>query len=272
MNIHLTGRLLAAALLCLTAAGCQGEEPQAPTGGTLSTQEARAEQQCIEGVAGVINCATGNAVLKRTEKGFAVSGLDNVKEDGVSSQFKQPVTSWEIEAAIGGIGDKRQGLHLAARDGDQVISTLRIGLGTEKDQMVLAPEFTGTAGGSAYRMNVYNNGQLQVSTLADMDRFFRPWWWDFYWYWWPIRFGFRNHLSMGSHDPISTGACVWTMSGGYQAFSVEVDGKLISGDTLELVEEVGDGHYPYTSFSAIDVKAAAKDFTILSESIGVAKK
>lgn len=269
MSIKLTGRLLAAALLSLTAAGCQGEESQTPTGDALATQEAQAEQNCIEGFEGIRSCATGSAVLKRTEKGISVYGLDNVKEDGVSSQFEQ-ATSWQMDAAIGGIGEMQQGLALAARDGDQVVSSLRIGLGGERDQMVLAPEFTGTPGGSAYRMNVYDSGRLVAST-PNYDRFFMPWWWDFYNYWWPIRIGFRNHISQGPWDSISTGACVWSVSGGYQAFSVEVDGRRISGDTFELVEEVGDGHYPYTHFTAIDVKAAAKDFTILGESVTGAK-
>ncbi|RYZ45494.1 MAG: hypothetical protein EOO72_04050, partial [Myxococcaceae bacterium] len=73
MNIRLTSRLMATALLSLTVAGCQGEEPQTPA---LSTQEAKAEQQCIEGFEGIKNCATGRAALTRTKEGIAVSGLE----------------------------------------------------------------------------------------------------------------------------------------------------------------------------------------------------
>ncbi|WP_256445427.1 hypothetical protein [Pyxidicoccus parkwayensis] len=39
----------------------------------------------------------------------------------------------------------------------------------------------------------------------------------------------------------------------------------------EFIEEVADGAYPYTSFSGIDVKAAASSFAIVGESIVPAK-
>jgi len=270
MFIKQTGRLLAAAFLSLAAAGCQGEEPSQSD--SVSTQEAAAKQQCIEGFNGIKNCATGEAQLSKGEKGIAVSGLSNVKTDGVTSMFPK-AANWEMDAAIGGLAEKGQGLALAARDGEQVVSTLRIGLSGERDQMVLAPQFTGSPGGSAYRAYVYSGGHLQATTdLYNYDRWLNPWWWDFYWYWWPIRIGFRNHISYGPHDPIYTGACVWSLRGGPQAFSIDVNGRSVTGDYIELVEEVGDGHYPYTSFSAIDVKAAASDFTILGESITPAKR
>ncbi|GHG98557.1 hypothetical protein [Comamonas sp. JC664] len=270
MNIKQTGRFLAAALLSLAAVGCQGEEPS--QGDSVSTQEAASKAQCIEGFNGIRNCATGNAQLSKSEKGIAVSGLKSVKSDGIASTFPRAST-WSMDAAIGGLGDTGQGLALAARDGSQVVSTLTIGMGGERDQMQLAPSFTGTPGGSQYRAYIYSGGQLQATTnVMNYDRFLNPWWWDFYWYWWPIRIGFRNHLSLGYNDPISQGACVWSLRGGPQAFSIDVNGRRVTGDEIELVEEVGDGHYPYTSFSSIEVKAAASEFTVLGEAITPAKR
>ncbi|AFE04855.1 hypothetical protein COCOR_02834 [Corallococcus coralloides DSM 2259] len=53
--------------------------------------------------------------------------------------------------------------------------------------------------------------------------------------------------------------------------ALEEDGKRVSGDFLEIVEDIGDGHHPYTGFSAIDVKAAASTFNVLGESTVAAK-
>lgn len=265
MSIKLTGRLMVAALLSLTAAGCQGEEAQTPAGDSLSSQEAKVEQQCVEGFNGIKNCATGSAVLTRTGKGIAVSGLKDVRADGFSSQFPRS-TSWNLQADIGGLGVTKQGFTLAARDGDQVVSALRVGLG-EGDRVVLAPTFTGGSTPSAYRVNLYQNGRLMLSHQ-------HPWdyggvnseWYNIHIRLTRIDIGFKNHHSTSMFDTIRDGACLWSFRGAPGAFSLDADGKPVSGDYLEIVEEVEDGHYPYTGFSSIDVKAAASDFTVLGES------
>lgn len=270
MNIKLTGRLLAAALMSLTAAGCQGEEPQTPANDALSTQEAKAEQSCIEGFNGIKNCATGRAALKSDGKAIAVFGLNNVKEDGVSSSFAK-ATSWEMAVDIGGLGEKKQGFALAASDGEQVVSTLHVGVG-DNDEVRLTPHFTGTPGGSAYRVNLYQGNSLMHSQIYQPDYSVGSHWYNVH-----IRldrslFGFKNHnTSNWPYNATGDGACVWTFRGAPQAFSIDVDGKPVSGDYLEIAEEIGDGHYPYTGFTGIAVTAAAKDFTILGESTTAAK-
>lgn len=265
MNIQLTGRLLATtAFLSLTAVGCQGEEAQTSAGDGLATQEAKATQSCLEGLEGITNCATGNAVLTRTEKGLSVSGLDNVKTDGVSSEFER-ATNWRMQAFMTGLGEKRQGLVLAARDGDQVVSTLRIAPGAAPGRMGLVPEFTGTPGGSAFHIRLYSNGQLVGSVFHGGGPLSIPPYWD-YDYPSASQWLFGNESSLRNAGT-SLGACSWSMSGAARAFSMEVKGETITGDSIQFIEVLGEGHYPYTSFSGIDVKAAATSFTILGESI-----
>ena len=270
MSIKLTGRLMVAALLSLTAAGCQGEETQTPAGDSLSSQEAKAEQQCVEGFNGIKNCATGGAVLSRTGKGLAVSGLKDVRTDGFSSQFSR-AKDWELHAEIGGLGETKQGFTLAARDGDQVVSALRVGMG-DGNRVILTPTFTGGSTPSAYRVNLYQNGRLMLSQQ-------HPWeyggvnsdWYNIHIRLTPVRIGFSNHTSSSMFDTIRDGACLWSFRGAPGTFSMDEGGKPVSGDHLEIVEEVEDGHYPYTGFSAIDVKASASDFTVLGESTVPAK-
>lgn len=262
MNLKLTGRLLAAALMSLTAAGCQGEEAQTPSGDALSTQEARAEQQCVEGFNGIKNCATGSATLARSAKGIAVSGLNDVKEDGFSSEFPK-ATSWALEGAISGIS----GLSLVARDGEQAVSSIQLTPTGKGDQVTVAPVFTGSPGGSAYRVNVYQAGRMIGSMQQGPHNTFDLDWYNIHIRLTPMFPRFRNHISMGPWDSIDTGACVWGFGGmAARTFSVNMGGKVVVGDQLEIVEVVADGAYPYTSFSAIDVKAAASDFTLLGES------
>jgi hypothetical protein len=266
MTSKMTGRILAAAFFSLTAAGCQGEEEQTPAGDSLATQEAKAEQQCIEGFGGIKNCATGRASLARDAKGIAVSGLADVKTDGFSSEFSK-ATSWNLTADLGGVGAKGQGLTLAARDGAQVVSSIRVGIGAQRDQVFFAPSFTGSPGGSAYRMNVYQNGRLVLGQHYEIDYSVGGWWYNLHIGLTRIDIGFKNHTSIDALDPITTGACMWTFRGAPGAFSIDANGKKISGDYIEFIEEVADGAYPYTSFSGIDVKAAASGFNIVGESI-----
>lgn len=58
MPMKMTGRLLAAALLSVTA-GCQGDASQAAGNENLGAQKARVEQ-CLERFDGITNCALGN--------------------------------------------------------------------------------------------------------------------------------------------------------------------------------------------------------------------
>lgn len=266
MNIKLTGHLLAATFLCMTAAGCQGEEPQTPAGDSLSTQKAKAELACVEGFTGIKTCALGHAALKPTEKGIEVSGLEKADEDGFSSQFER-ASSWEMDMAVGGLGDTMQGLSLVARDGEEVVGTLHIEMGSDRDQMLLTPTFPGSKGGSAYTMTVYSSGKPVGSGINydNYPRFFRPWWWDFARYWWPANVGFHDRIVEDEFGNLYA-ARSWSMSGSYQSFSVEVDGKQLTGDTLEFVENPGNIPSTYAGFSAVDVKAAASSFTLLGES------
>ncbi|WP_426756911.1 hypothetical protein [Myxococcus sp. Y35] len=274
MSIKLTGRLMAAALLSLTAAGCQGEEAQPAEADKVSTQEAPSKQQCVEGFGGVLNCATGNAKLARTEKAVTVTGLADAANDGVSSSFARAV-SWEQTVTFDGLGKANQGFALAARDGEQVVSSLQVSVNNETGRMTFAPQFTGMPGGSTYSMDVYSGGVFQFRHI-NRGLWFPP---DASWYDIHIRltrfdvhfrnendFVFARHNKSGA--TITPGACVWGIrSETPGAFTFNFDGRIVRGDYVEFVEEVGDGHYPYTSFSAIDLTAAANALTIEGESI-----
>src|SRR5690349_8254235 len=96
MQLNLTGRLLAAALLSV-AAGCQGDESL--DGEPLAAQEADAKSDCVQRFDGITNCPTGNARLQSTDKGITVSGLGNAKADGVASRFTR-ATSWSQTTGI----------------------------------------------------------------------------------------------------------------------------------------------------------------------------
>ncbi|WP_246357419.1 hypothetical protein [Pyxidicoccus fallax] len=257
--MKMAGRLLAATLLSL-AAGCQGES-DGTQDAPLKAQEAKAEAQCVERFDGIQSCATGNAKVTASEKGVEVSGISDPKTDGVSSNFEGAI-GWSQQASIV-VGKSRTPFSLTARDGDQAVSTLNVAPGREPNQLALLPNFTGTPGGSQYRVNVYNDGQLVGSTSYEPQRYIIiiiiiHWWW-----WWD----FHNWRAISPNHPIRDGACVWRMNAGDGAFSVLIDGKEVRGNQLELVEEIGDGHYPYTSFSGIDVAGPTGDFTILNETI-----
>ena len=264
MHLKMTHRLLAAAFLSLMA-GCQGEPSQSPEGSQSAPLAAAAD--CVERFKGITTCATGAAKLSATEKGVQVSELKNLKEDGVSSTFSDAIT-WSQQARVR-IGSQSGGLTLAARDGDQVVSTLAITSNAER-QIQVAPGFTSSTAGS-YRLNVYRDGVLQGSThqpQARMITFYSWWsfinWYNMHWHF----FSVRNYSGGG----MDNGACGWRMSAANTTFSVRMDdGKEVVGDTAEFVEVLDDGAYPYRSFSGIDVKASASDFLITGESFGQEK-
>ncbi|NOK16281.1 hypothetical protein [Corallococcus carmarthensis] len=270
MMMKLTGRLLAAALLSVTAAGCQGEEPAAAEGDSLATQEAKAGLTCIQGFEGIKNCATGRAKLTNTGKSIAVSSLTSVKTDGFSSEFPR-ATDWVLKTELGGVGALGQGFTLAARDGDQVVSAISVQPGKERDQVTMTPSFTGRAGGSPFTVNLWRGNSLMHSHYFEQDYGVGSQWYQIHIGLTRLDFGFKNHSSTSMFDRIGAGACIWSFRGTGDAFTLDVNGKPVSGDFLEIVEEIGDGHYPYTGFSSIDVKAAASTFNILGESTVAAK-
>ncbi|MBZ4332943.1 hypothetical protein [Corallococcus sp. AS-1-12] len=263
MHLRITGSLLASMLLSIT--GCAGgaDDGQA---GSLGAQEAAASQ-CVKRFDGITSCALGRAKVESVAEGLAVSNLTTQK-DGVSSSFTQAV-KWEqrVAMSLGAQG----GYQLAARDGDQVVSTLRVTPGREANTVNMAPSFTGSPGGSAYRMNIYRGGVLQGSSSqpAGMVITFTNWR-DF------IRWAEMNHfflndfdidgLSTGSAET-NVGACVWRLNAEKNTFTVDIDGKSITGDSVEFIETVADGAYPYRHFTGIDTNAIAGQYTIRSESI-----
>ncbi|QAT84059.1 putative lipoprotein [Corallococcus coralloides] len=266
MHLQMTSRLLAAAFLSLVA-GCQGEPTQSPEGSQSATLSATAD--CVQRFDGITTCAKGNASLATSEKGVQVTGLKDAKTDGVSSTFNAGIT-WSQEAQIR-VGSQNGSITLAARDGDQVVSTLRITSSADR-QVSVTPGFTGSSEGN-YRMNVYRDGRL-VSTTQQPASFsitFYDWWsfvnwWNSHWHF----FSYRSYLHGG--DRGLDGACGWRLGSPNTTFSVRgADGKTVVGDTAEFIEEIGDGAYPYRHFSGIDVNASATDFLVTGESFGQEK-
>ncbi|WP_208647258.1 hypothetical protein [Corallococcus interemptor] len=263
MHLKRTGLLLASMLLSIT--GCAGGDDGQATG-PLGAQEAAASQ-CVKKFEGITSCALGQARLDSVADGLAVSKLLTQK-DGVSSNFTQAV-KWEQRVAfsLGAQG----GYQLAARDGDQVVSTLKVTPGREANTVAMAPTFTGSPGGSAYRMNIYRGGVLQGTSHqpAGMMIVFHNWR-DFL-RWAEMHHHFLNDfdidgLSTGSADT-NVGACVWRVESEKNTFTVDIDGKSITGDSVEFIETIADGAYPYRHFTGIDTNAVAGQYTIRSESI-----
>ncbi|MGE6756778.1 hypothetical protein ACQKGO_02095 [Corallococcus interemptor] len=261
------GFVMAATFLAL--AGCQGpdDSAQAPVG----AQESQA-QGCVSRFNGIQSCAVGNAQLAATEEGLQVHGMTQATTDGVSSHFANAV-GWQQVTRMS-LEDGQGQFSLAARDADQVVSTLNVTPNADQTQLTLAPSFTGTAGGSTYRLNVYRDGVYQGGGTHDpgarvviiTDRFgnvYMAWGFladiDF------RRLPFPFSVRKGAAPQTETGACTWRMSLKGKTFTTMVDGQPLTGDSLELVEQIGDGAYPYRHFSGIDVKGSAGGYTIVSE-------
>ncbi|RKG87119.1 hypothetical protein D7W82_14455 [Corallococcus sp. CA049B] len=265
MHLQMTSRLLAAAFLSLVA-GCQGEPTQSPEGSQSATLSAKAD--CVQRFDGITTCAKGNASLAASEKGVQVTGLKDAKTDGVSSTFNAAI-NWSQEAQIR-VGSQKGSVALSARDGDQVVSTLSITSSADR-QVNVTPGFTGSPAGN-YRMNVYRDGRL-VNTTQQPASFSITFydWWSFV-NWWNMHWHFFSYRSVYAQDSGFDGACGWRLNSPGTTFSLRgADGKAIVGDTVEFIEEIGDGAYPYRHFSGIDVNASATDFLVTGESFGQEK-
>ena len=265
MHLKMTGTLLASMLLSM--AGCAGGADDTQPSGSLHTQESAA-QQCLNRFDGITSCALGQAKLASVAEGLSVSGLA-AKTDGVSSNFAKAV-KWEQRTAVS-LG-QRGGLQLAARDADQVVSTLKITPGREANTVTMAPTFTGSPGGSRYTMNVYLGGVLQGSSPQPAGMMITFTNWRDFLRWAEMHSWFLNDFDINMHSrraASNVGACVWRVGAEKNTFTVDVNGKPVVGDEVEFVETIADGAYPYRHFTGIDVNAVANEFTIRSESITV---
>lgn len=276
MHLKTMGRVMAAAAFLSVMSGCAGEEPTS-AGGDVGAQEAGAESQCVNRFDGISSCALGNAKLTTTEKGLNVTGLRTAKTDGVASKFGR-ATSWSQSSAIK-FGSTAGVWQLDARSGDQVVSSLQVAPGREPNSAYITPRFTGAPGGSSYRMNVYRDGVLQGTTTnpaAQMIVFYN--WRDFvYWLLAHADF-FEIDIIIWKNGqkptaPDNVGACGWRLRTEGNTFTVKMDdGKEITGDSVEFIEQIEDGHYPYNGFTGIDSKLTAQGVNILSESFVPAAK
>lgn len=267
MRTMKTGFVMAAAFLAL--AGCQGpdDSAQAPVG----AQESQA-QGCVSRFNGIQSCAVGNAQLSATAEGLQVFGLAQGTANGVASRFSN-ASGWQQTTRMT-LGGGQGQFALAARDADQVVSSLSVTPNANGTQLTVAPSFTVTPGGSSYRVNVYRDGVFQgggTHEPAARVVIFTDWFGNVYMAWGfadidfrhlPFPFAVRENAAPQSE----TGACTWRMSLKGKTFTTVVDGQQLTGDTLELVEEIGNGAYPYRHFSGIDVKGSASSYTIVSES------
>ncbi|WP_164001839.1 hypothetical protein [Pyxidicoccus caerfyrddinensis] len=257
MRSKWAGCLLAGAFLGLT--GCQGESPANGGEPSLDTQEARAASTCVNQFNGIQSCALGAATLARTEEGLEVSGLRDPKSDGVSSNFDRAVR-WSQQAAIEQFGT----FALAARDGDQVVSTLQVAHSKNDNQFTLTPGFTGSSS-ATFTVNVYRDGVIQSSTGP-----FNRWiqvkgeWIYISWTAWSF---YQVVPTPTNPHPSNVGACVWGVAAARgSTFTVNVAGKDVVGDSIEFVENIAAGAYPYHEFTGIDVRGSASGYTVLSES------
>ncbi|MBZ4418971.1 hypothetical protein [Myxococcus sp. RHSTA-1-4] len=276
MHLKMMSRLLAAALLSVTA-GCQGNETESPGHENAAAQESSATQ-CVQQFEGITNCALGNAKLTPTERGLQVDGLTDATRDGVSDSFAN-ATRWTQRVGIN-FGTEQAGLSLAARSGTQVVSTFRLTPGADGTSARIQPGFTGSPGGSAYRVNVYQDGVFQGGgSHSPSTEFIILDWRTLRWLLAVLAFDDRYDIIIwksGMASAPSTksipGACVWRLRDEQGSFSVRLgDGQVLTGNAIEIVEEIASGHYPYTGFTGMDVTASASEFNILSESVIPAK-
>jgi hypothetical protein len=260
MGFHMrskwAGSLLAAAFLGLT--GCQGESLADGNDSSLDTQAAKATT-CVNRFGDIQSCALGAATLSPTEEGLEVSGLRDPRSDGVSSNFDKAVR-WSQQAAIEQFGT----FALAARDGDQVVSTLQVAHSKNDNQFTLTPVFTGSSG-STFTVNVYRDGVIQSSTGP-----FNRWiqvkgdWIYISWTAWSFWLVVPTPTNP---NPSNVGACGWDIAAARgTTFTVNVGGKDVVGDSIEFVENIASGAYPYHDFTGIDVRGSAAGYTVLSES------
>lgn len=271
MQMKMMGRLLATALLSVVA-GC-GDEAGSPTANTLKSQEAGVAQ-CVQQFKGITSCAAGNARLTSTAKGLQVSGLADPNKDGVSSTFAK-ASQWtqSVDASFADTNSIR--FSLAARANDQVVSTLQVSPTGDGKTLSVLPTFSGAPGGSSYRVSVYNNGTyvgggvqpagmiIRFNNIWELARILAIFSFSDY----DIEiFRVGNSPRAQAQTP-SPGACVWAINNQLTPLSVTLgDGTTLTGNQVEFVEQIDDGHYPYTGFTGIDSKASAKAYAITSES------
>ena len=251
------GSLLAVAFLGLT--GCQDESLADSSAPSLDTQAARASSTCVNRFSGIQSCALGGAKLISTEEGLNVSGLRDPKSDGVSSNFDKAVR-WSQQASIGQFDT----FALAARDGSQVVSTLQVAYSKDANEFTLTPGFTGSPD-STFTVNVYRDGVIQSSSGP-----FNKWvrikgdWIYISWTAWSF---WQVVPSPTNPHPQNVGACVWGVGAARgNTFTLEVDGSEVVGDSIEFVENIKEGAYPYHEFTGIDVRGSAAGYTVLGES------
>ncbi|NMO15212.1 hypothetical protein HPC49_01410 [Pyxidicoccus fallax] len=253
----------------LTLAGCQGEPSADGSEASLGTQASKAESECIEQFKGIKSCALGAAKLDRTEEGLQVTELKDSKTDGLSSQFEGAV-QWSQDAFVEDFGS----FTLAARDGDQVISTLQV------TNMSMAGRSASAAGAqfgltvnfdspmAGYWINAYSEMGLEFSIQSStyVPLYIRWNWPGHGLYWHPT---FRQvRTAARAAGPENVGACVWGLSAGKNGpFTLVVDGKEVVATSIEIIENLDKGAYPYNTFSGIDVTGSATRYTVARESV-----
>ncbi|RKH74173.1 hypothetical protein D7W81_02460 [Corallococcus aberystwythensis] len=257
------GRLLTATMLGVFA-GCQAEPSQGSAPGATE-QEVAAARNCVQRFPGVTHCATGNATLKSTERGLEATGLTQLGQDGVVGAVGH-AEAWRQKAVID-LGAGNEGVTYYGRNADQVISTIT--LAPEPGVpggMRLLPTFTGSPGGSAYSITVRDHGQpvammlphrwwemTSVQIWAYLDRERHPDWYFF-------------RVVGGGTGEGTEGACGWRVRFQEGAFQVTLeDGRQVTGDEIEFVEQLADGAYPYSSFTHIGMTGAVDKVTVLEE-------
>ncbi|WP_375743406.1 hypothetical protein NR800_35225 [Corallococcus interemptor] len=263
------GRLLTAAMVGVFV-GCEGELSKEEARAASASQEVTAAtRNCVERFEGITHCGTGNAELKATDKGLVATGLTRLEQDGVVGVMGR-AESWR-QRSIVDFGASDEGVRFYGRNEDQVISTLSLAPDPSNPDggMRLLPTFTGSPGGSAYAINVRNQGEMvammlphrwwewsSVQIWAYMDRMRHP---DLY-------FGVEGFgVTTGAGR---VGACIWRVRFQEGAFQVTLeDGRQVTGDEIEFVEQLDDGAYPYSAFTHIGMTGAVNAFTIVDESV-----
>jgi hypothetical protein len=238
----------------------------------LATLPAAAAGGCVR-FDGIDHCPVGNAQLSLAQDGsqLMVTGLGAGGKDGVRSIFSG-AAYWQadLSAPPEGFGD---GFTFSAISNG--FRTARTSLHLDNALgLVYTNEFTGGNGGNPYTVQVISNGFL-VAEFQNLDSSTTfsvrpnpgpgiPW---PPWPGWP-------ELPDDDWPPIiifglgSVGECFWghLYSNDMQVSISNGLGQAV-GDEVRVIENVGPGQYPYTSFDGMVIQSNTSGFAIDSEAV-----
>lgn len=248
---------------CLVAVGCQEPDASPTTAETQMRDNGKGHQVlgagCVNAFAGITHCSIGTGILQYSEadQRLTVTGFGDAS--GVSSSFAEG-THWQQDGEPS-LAAGQYIVYNAISEG-AAVSSMRL---TRDDESTITagPTFTGSPGGSQYTAELYDGGNL-VATIPGVTGTFKQ----------------INPPVEGSNDGCwayrmefgnVNGRCQWVWVPYWQSpcripiFDFTQLGSY-NADRVVMTEEIGNGQYPYHSFTQIDVQGTLSSYAITAES------